>query len=266
MDKSAPKTVLITGATSGIGLALARRFARESYNLIIVARSESELQTVKAALELEFKIMVTTMVKDLSKEGAAAEVYDTIHHSDTIVDVLVNNAGYAEYGLFHDIPLANELSLVQLNLVTMTTLLKLFSDEMIARKSGKILNVGSTAAFMPGGPLMSVYYATKAFMLSLTEAMAKELHGTGVAISILCPGATKTRFQDTAKINDTLIIRMGMMSAETVADVGYRGLMSGKTIIVPGILNKAMVQVLRISPRKLVRAIILKMQTRPKGK
>ena len=257
------KTALITGATSGIGLALARRFAKAKYNLVIVSRGEEDLQTVKASLEHEFEIAVRTIQKDLSMPNSAQELYDQINEQGIIIDVLVNNAGYAEYGLFQDIPLLKELEMIELNLISATTLLKLFVDEMIQRGSGKVLNVASLAGFMPGGPLMSGYYATKAYLLSLTESLSTELKGKGVVISVLAPGATRTKFQDKAKINDTLLIKMGTMDANTVAEAGFAGLMAGKTIIIPGLMNKLQVQLLRISPRTLTRSIIRKMQEKP---
>jgi uncharacterized protein len=256
------QTALITGGTSGIGLALARRFAREKFNLVIVARKGDELATVKAALEHEFGIVVNTIIADLSERGAATQVYDDIKSRKIRINVLVNNAGYAEYGLFQDIPLDRELSLMQLNMLSSTILLKLFLDEMVARNSGRILNVGSTASFMPGGPLMSVYYATKSYILSLTETLAYELKGTKVTVTALCPGPTRTRFQDKARINSTWLIRMYILDVDKVANAAFRGLMRGQTIVIPGWFNKLQVQLLRISPRKLTIAIIHMLQKR----
>jgi short-subunit dehydrogenase len=251
------KTALITGATSGIGLELARLLARDHYRLIIAARTAEELKATAAELTHLSGEEVLTMVSDLSKDNSAQELYDFVKQKSIALDVLVNNAGYAEYGLFKDIPLGKELGLIQLNLVSLTVLTKLFMDDMISRGRGRILNVASTAAFQPG-PLMSVYYATKAYVLSLTEALANELQGTGVTMTALCPGPTKTNFQN--KIGVKLPLFNGSMSAQTVAEIGYRGLMKGKTVVIPGWRNKLLVQSLRLAPRQLVPKIVRRIQ------
>lgn len=252
-----PKTVLITGATSGIGLELARCFARDKYRLVIAARTVSDLDKAAAELRQLSGQEVITIVSDLSQQDAARTLYEAVKQKNIQVDVLVNNAGYAEHGLFKDVSLDKEMGLIRLNLVSLTVLAKLFLDDMLRQGAGKILNVASTAAFQPG-PLMSVYYATKAYVLSLTEALANELEGTGVTITALCPGPTKTNFQN--KIGIKLPMFSGSMSAQTVAEVGYRGLMNGKTIVIPGWKNKLLVQSLRLAPRKLVPRIVRRIQ------
>ncbi len=251
------KTALITGATSGIGLELARLFARDHYRLAIAARTAEELEKTAAELSHLSGQEVVTFVSDLSDKNAAQQLYDSTKRKNLTVDVLVNNAGYAEHGLFKDVDLEKELGLIQLNLTSLTILTKLFLDDMLKRKSGKILNVASTAAFQPG-PLMSVYYATKAYVLSLTEALANELQDTNITITALCPGPTKTAFQH--KIGVKLPLFSGSMSAQTVAEIGYRGLMKGKTVVIPGWKNKLLVQSLRLAPRKLVPMIVRRIQ------
>jgi short-subunit dehydrogenase len=258
--KMPAKFVLITGATSGIGLALAQVFARQGYDLVIVSRKQEDLIKTATELKNQFGGKIITLAKDLSQAGAAQEVYDEIQRQNIDVDILVNNAGYAEHGFFKDVPLEKELSLVQLNMASVMVLTKLFLDNMLKRNSGRILNLGSTASFQPGGPLMSVYYATKAFVLSLTEAIAEEIKDSKVTVTALCPGPTRTAFQNKAKIHDTLLIKTNMMSADHVAEIAYRGLMRGKTIVIPGWMNKLQIQALRIAPRVLVRKVIYNLQ------
>ena len=257
MEQQPDKTVLITGGTSGIGLELAKIFAREKYRLIIAARGREDLDRTAQELSRLSGKEVITKQSDLSQEGSAHELYDFVKQKNIALDVLVNNAGYAEHGLFKDVPLEKELAMVQLNLTSLTSLTKLFLDAAQDRRSGKILNVASTAAFQPG-PLMSVYYATKAYVLSLSEALANELEGTGVTITALCPGPTRTAFQK--KVGVILPMFSGSMDPAAVAEAGYRGLMSGKTIVIPGLKNKLLVQILRLSPRALVPKIVRRLQ------
>ena len=244
---------LITGASGGIGLELARIFAREGYGLVLVARSRGRLSEIAAELK---PTPVQAIVKDLTLDGAAEEV----HREVPKVDVLVNNAGYGVYGPFVQTPLADELGMLQLNMTALVILTKLYLPGMVAAKSGKVLNVASTAAFQPG-PLMALYYATKAFVLSFSEAIASELEGTGVTVTALCPGPTATGFQARTKLeNSRLIKRMKVMDARTVAEAGYRGLMAGKPLVIPGLMNKLLAQSVRFSPRRLVTKIARKMQ------
>ncbi len=244
---------LITGASGGIGLELARIFAREGYGLVLVARSRDRLGEIAAELK---PTPVQAIVKDLTLDGAAEEV----HREVPKVDVLVNNAGYGVYGPFVQTPLADELGMLQLNMTALVVLTKLYLPGMVAAKSGKILNVASTAAFQPG-PLMALYYATKAFVLSFSEAIASELEGTGVTVTALCPGPTATGFQARTKLeNSRLIKRMKVMDARTVAEAGYRGLMAGRPLVIPGLMNKLLAQSVRFSPRRLVTKIARKMQ------
>ena len=246
-------TALITGASGGIGLELARIFAEQGYALVLVARTRERLEEI--AVELK-PTPVQVLAKDLVLVGAA----EGIHREVPKVDVLVNNAGYGVYGPFVKTPLDDELGMLQLNMTALVVLTKLYLPAMVAAKNGKILNVASTAAFQPG-PLMALYYATKAFVLSFSEAIGNELEGTGVTVTALCPGPTATGFQARTKLEKSrLIKRMKVMDARTVAEAGYRGLMAGKPVVIPGLMNKLLAQSVRFSPRWMVTKIARMMQ------
>jgi hypothetical protein len=246
-------TALITGASGGIGLELARIFAEQGYALVLVARNRERLEEI--AVELK-PTPVQVLAKDLALVGAA----EGIHREVPKVDVLVNNAGYGVYGPFVKTPLDDELGMLQLNMTALVVLTKLYLPAMVAAKNGKILNVASTAAFQPG-PLMALYYATKAFVLSFSEAIGNELEGTGVTVTALCPGPTATGFQARTKLEKSrLIKRMKVMDARTVAEAGYRGLIAGKPVVIPGLMNKLLAQSVRFSPRVLVTKIARMMQ------
>jgi len=246
-------TALITGASSGIGLELARIFAREGYDLVLTARNGGRLEQIAAELK---PAVVRVIATDLSLPDAPFE----IHREVSKVDVLVNNAGFGVFGKFAGTPLSEELGMMQVNMTALVALTKLYLPGMIAARNGKILNVASTAAFQPG-PLMAIYYATKAFVLSFSEAAGNELEGTGVSVTALCPGPTASGFQDRGKMqNSGLVKGKKIMDARTVAEAGYRGLMAGKSIVIPGVKNKLMAQSLRFSPRSLVTKVVRSMQ------
>lgn len=262
MDKpeATGQTVLITGASSGIGYELAKVFAREGYNLVLVARSELRLVNSAIALQQQFGISAIPLAKDLSQPDAAVELYSQIRQASITVDILVNNAGFGAFGPFTETNWDEESKMIQVNASLLTHLSKLFAADMVRRKSGKILNVASTAAFQPG-PLMAVYYATKAYVLSFSEALSSELRGTGVTVSCLCPGPTQTEFHERAEITPSKVVSSNlMMDVETVARIAYRGLMRNKRLIIPGMKNKMLVQALRFLPRKTVTGIIRKIQ------
>jgi uncharacterized protein len=246
-------TALITGASGGIGLELARVFAEQGFALVLLARNRERLNEIAAELK---PTPVQVFAKDLALVGAP----EGIHREVPKVDVLVNNAGYGVYGRFVETPLDDELGMLQLNMTALVVLTKLYLPAMVAAKNGKILNVASTAAFQPG-PLMALYYATKAFVLSFSEAIGSELEGTGVTVTALCPGPTATGFQARSKVEKSrLFQRMKVMDARTVAEAGYRGLMAGKPVVIPGLMNKILAQSVRFSPRCLVTKIARKMQ------
>ncbi len=245
------KTALITGASSGIGYELAKIFAQNGHPLILVARNEGTLNQLADELRAEFNVTVKVIRKDLSLITAAQEVIDELEREEVSVDILVNNAGFDVYGYFYETDLTKELQMIQVNLVTLTQLTKLLVGDMVKRKYGRVLNLGSTGSFVPS-PLNAGYSATKAYVLSFSEAIAEELQGSGVTVTCLCPGATKTEFQKRARMGETRLLRFGVMDARTVAQLGYRGLMAGRRVIVTGLNNQVQIFLLRFLPRTLV--------------
>src|SRR5271170_2823541 len=217
MPTSERKTALITGASFGIGLELARIFAREGCNLVLVARSADKLRQLASELEKAHGTRSLILAADLTEPAAPAYVLDQTTRADIPVDVLVNNAGFGQYGLFAENDLEECLRQIQLNVTTLTHLTRLYLPAMIERESGGVLNVASTAAFQPG-PLMAVYFATKAYVLHFSEALANELHGTDVTVTCLCPGPTATEFAKRAQITDLRLLKFGSMDAHTVAE------------------------------------------------
>ncbi|NMG08242.1 SDR family oxidoreductase [Brasilonema sp. UFV-L1] len=253
------QTVLITGAASGIGYELAQNFARDNYHLILVDKNEQKLSEVAVQLQQKFGFFVKNIVKDLSIPTAPEEIYTDLQQASIKVDVLVNNAGFGNHGLFYETNLTAELKMLQVNLVSLTHLTKLFLKDMVNRGHGKILNVASTAAFQPG-PLMAVYSATKAYVLLFSEALANELKDTGVTVTVLCPGPTESAFHETTGMADSQQLKnKKMMSAEIVAKIGYSGLMANKTVVIPGVKNRILAELVRLTPRKLVTRIVRSM-------
>lgn len=254
------KTALITGASSGIGYELAKCFARDGANLVLVARDEARLGLVAAELR-SASVSVKVLPADLARAVAPSEILDATRAANIDVDYLVNNAGFGFCGFFAESDLRADLDMLQVNMVALMHLTRLYLPGMRQRGSGGVLNVASTAAFQPG-PLMAIYYATKAFVLSLTEAIAEELQGTGVNATALCPGPTATDFQRRAKIEGIRLVKskFAMMTAREVAEIGYRGFLEGKVIVIPGLLNKIGAQSVRISPRAMVRKVTRKLQ------
>ena len=253
------KTALITGASFGIGLELARIFAREGHDLVLVARSADKLRQLAAELERAHSARSLILATDLTEPGAAAYVLDQTTRAQIVVDILVNNAGFGQYGFFAENDLEECLRQIQLNVTTLTHLTRLYLPEMIARQEGRILNVASTAAFQPG-PLMAVYFATKAYVLHLSEALANELEGTGVTVTCLCPGATATEFHKRANATEMRLLKMGSMDPKTVAEDGYRAMIAGKPVVISGFKNWLVAQSVRFSPRRLVTLIARKTQ------
>jgi len=247
-------STLLTGASSGIGYELAKRFARDRHDLVLVARRRERLAEIAKELSVSTGVAVKLIPKDLSRPGAAQDVFDELRRESISVNVLVNCAGFGTCGFFAEDDPAVDLEMMQLNMVALTELTHLAVREMLGRREGRILNVASTAAFQPG-PRMAVYYATKAYVLSFSEALANELAGTGVTVSALCPGPTRTRFGSRAKIEGANVFRAGVMAADVVGDAAYRGLMKGRSVIIPGLRNKLLALSARLGPRKLVAAI-----------
>ena len=256
------QTALITGASGGIGLELARLFAAGGYDLVLVARSADKLEELAGELR-KHGGAVRVLAKDLARPESPEEVFRALEAAGVAVDVLVHTAGFATYGPFVEIDLGRELEELQLNVVTLTHLTKKLLPGMLARRRGGVLNVASTAGFQPG-PLMAVYYATKAYVISFSEALAEELSGTGVTVSVLCPGPTATGFQRRAGMEASKLFS-GMLQvadAAAVARAGYEGFRAGKRIVIPGLLNKVGVQSIRVSPRALAAKLVKRMQER----
>jgi short-subunit dehydrogenase len=253
------KTALITGASFGIGMEFARIFAREGHNLVLVARSADKLRQIASEVEKSYGTRSLILATDLTEPGASAYVLDQTRRAGIQVDVLVNNAGFGQYGFFAENDLEECLRQIQLNVTTLTHLTRLYLPGMIERKSGRILNVASTAAFQPG-PLMAVYFATKAYVLHFSEALANEVGGTGVSVTCLCPGATVTEFHKRAKATGMKLMKFGAMDARTVAEDGYGALMAGKPVVISGFKNWLLAQSVRFSPRRMATAIARKIQ------
>jgi len=255
---SGRRTALVTGASGGIGKAIAEQFARDRIDLVIVARSGAALERLAADWSKQYGVQVTPLVEDLAQPGAAARLADEVQRRGLALDYLVNNAGYGLFGTFETSALDAELAMMRINMETLTVLTKRFLPE-IKQRRGRIMNVASTAAFQPG-PYMAVYYATKAYVLSLTEAIAQELQGSGVTVTALCPGPTSSGFQDKAAMqHSALVANKKLPSADAVGQDGYRAMMRGRRVYVPGLVNKLMVQSVRFTPRRLITAVVARL-------
>jgi short-subunit dehydrogenase len=232
---------LITGASSGIGLELARQFAKHGHDLVLVARVQRELDDIAAELSRTHDVSVGVMAKDLSRPEAALEIFDTVQRDGTEIGILVNDAGLGQKGKFWETPLEKDIEILRVNIGAVTRLTKLFLKPMVERNRGRILNVASIAGFEPG-PLLAVYHATKAYVLSFSEAIATELEGTDVTVTALCPGATDTDFFPKAEMIETRAFQKNkVMAPQEVAEAGYKALMRGERVVVPGMLNKTLV-------------------------
>jgi uncharacterized protein len=249
------KTVLITGASSGIGYELSKIFAFNGYKLILVARNKERLTVIADELMTEYNCLATVIQKDLSIKNSAVELFKELSDMGVEVDVLVNNAGIGNSGTFHETDLGKDLEMLTLNIESLTVLTKLFSKKMAELGEGKILNIASTGAYQPG-PYIATYYATKAYVLSLSESISNELKNFGVTVSTLCPGATMTEFSKRAGKSDV----KGAMSPKAVADIAFRGLMKNKGIIIPGFTNKIAVLAAKLLPRRTSADLMGKVQ------
>lgn len=255
-DAATRKTALVTGATSGIGYEIAKLLAKDGHDLILAARSQARLDAVAEEFREGYGGRVEIVAVDLARDDGAGKVFQAVDDAGLAVDVLINNAGYAVYGPFKDTNLDLELRMMHVNMLTLTTLTKRVLPLMLGRHSGKILNVASTAAFS-SGPLMAVYYASKAYVLSFTEAIAEELRGTGVTVTALCPGPTATGFQHRAAMEESRQIKgREIMDAAEVAAIGYEGMMAGKPIVVPGLRNKLVTEAPRLLPRRVMTRLV----------
>jgi uncharacterized protein len=254
------KTALITGASNGIGLELAKIHASKKDNLVLVARNKTRLDELKIELESAHGVKVYTIGADLSLENAAKKIYEETKAQNIQIDYLVNNAGFGDFGLFAETDWEKEEMMISLNIRTLTQFTKLYLKDMVQRRFGKIMNVASTAAFQPG-PTMAVYYATKAYVLHFTEAVNNESKEYGVSLTALCPGATESGFQAAASMEESALVKNKKLpSSYEVATYGYKSMMKGKVVAIHGLKNWILANSVRFTPRSIVVRITRKLQ------
>jgi uncharacterized protein len=254
MPTSTGLTALVTGASAGLGREYARLFAADGHQLVLVARGADRLREVANELTAQHLAAAQVLPADLADPAAPARIVETLEREGTNIDFLVNNAGFGLNGPFAELDPRRQLELIQVNVAALTELTRLALPGMIARRRGRILNVASTAAFQPG-PGMAVYFASKAFVLSFSEAIAHELRGTGVTVTCHCPGATATEFAQKSQIAESNLFKAGVADAPAVARHGYRAMMTGRVLSIPGSVNWLGAQSVRFSPRPIVRTL-----------
>jgi hypothetical protein len=261
-----PGTALVTGASSGIGREFVKLAAKDRRDVILVARRRERLDELATELAARYGIVAETIAADLAESGAAANVFAEAERRRGPIEVLVNASGLGVHGFFRETPLERERETILVNVLALTELTKLGVQGMVERRRGRIINLASTAAFQPG-PLMAVYYATKAYVLSFTEALAEELSGTGVTATALCPGPTLTEFQEKARMGDVPMFRSPLvLDAPTVALAGWEGARKGRRVVVPGLANRVLAAAARVSPRGIATKIARRIQeTRSAG-
>ncbi|MFP4090820.1 MAG: SDR family NAD(P)-dependent oxidoreductase [Cyclobacteriaceae bacterium] len=253
---------LITGASGGIGAALATEHAKRGGDLILVARSANKLQERQASLKKQYQVKVKVIALDLSKTEAAQELYEQVQAANLQVNFLINNAGFGDYGLFQETDWQKEAQMIDLNMKSLTHLTKLFLPDMVRRKKGYIMNVASTAAFQPG-PLMAVYFATKHYVLAFSEAIANEVKESGVRVTALCPGPTASGFQEAASMeNSRLVSNKKLPASAEVAAYGYRAMLKGKPVAIHGTMNGLMARGVGFLPRQMVVNMVRRLQER----
>jgi uncharacterized protein len=253
-------TALITGASLGIGLEMAKHAASLGHNLVLVARNEQKLQALASEIKQQYKVDVTIIAADLSDMTQVQMVYDTCKKESISVDMLINNAGFGDFGMFAESDWNKTNQMIQLNITSLTMMCRLFIPDMKMRKSGYVLNVASTAAFQPG-PTMAVYYATKSYVLHFTEAIYNELQGSGVSITCLCPGATESGFQAAAAMENSALVKgKKLPTAKDVAVFGYNAMLAKKMTVINGFMNYLQANSIRFTPRKLVLKVVRMMQ------
>lgn len=256
------KTALITGASSGIGKEFARIHAQNGGDLVIVARRESNLIDLKNELESKYNIQAHTITKDLSINNSTQEIYDEVKSEGIEINYLINNAGFGGRGKFHERDWEKDLSMINVNIIALTHLTRLFLPDMVARNEGHVLNVSSTASLMPG-PLQAIYFATKAFVTSLSNALVNELEDTNVKVSVLLPGATRTEFAQSSNMENTKLFDNNQtFSANEVAQTGYQGMLKGEMDIVAGVTpsQKFMLNFIPFTPKKMLMDRVRKIQ------
>lgn len=253
------ETALITGASSGIGWELAKLLAADGCRLVLVARRTDRLQQLAAELARDHRTECLVIPLDLTQPDAPAQLVAAVAERGWDVDILVNNAGFGQLGRFAEISRERQLDMIQLNIKTLVDLTHRFLPGMQARRRGRVLNVGSTASFQPG-PNCAVYYATKAFVLSFSEAISEEAQGTGVTVTCLCPGPTRTEFGEESDMHSTPVFRFNAMSVEAVAKAGHRGLRRGARLVMPGLKNNLLSFSVRLTPRPVILKVMQLLQ------
>lgn len=258
------KLALITGASSGIGKELAYIHAEKGGDVVMVARRAEKLHAIKAELEETHGVQARVIVKDLAVPGAAQEVYQEIKEAGLTINYLINNAGFGGHGKFHERAWEQDLTMINLNIVALTALTRLFLPDFVARNEGRILNVSSTAALVPAGPLQAVYFGTKAFVTSFSNAIAEELNDTNVTVTALMPGATETEFAHTAGLDKTELFSK-MVTARSVAEDGYNAMLKGRLDMISGLTTSQRMQIaaIPITPKKMLLKMMRKLQEVP---
>ena len=256
----AKETVLITGASSGIGMGLAKLFAADNSDLVLVARREDRLNDLAETLRAAHGVEVHVLAKDLSKKTAPKEIFSHLNKHKIQIDVVVNNAGFGSRGTISEIDTDVQMDMVQVNVAALTNLTSLFLPGIVERGHGGILNVGSLAGFQPG-PNLAVYFATKAYVLSFTEALAEEVQNPDIKISCLAPGPVRTEFGEKSDLEDSLLFKISLMDMEPVVEAGYKGFRKGQTIVIPGLKQQIVPFLNRFTPRLLVRKIAKKLNS-----
>lgn len=251
---------LITGASSGIGKELASIAAENGNHLVLVARDEQKLEQHAALLKKQHGVKIEVITADLSLPASPQAIYDQLQEANITIDTLINNAGFGDYDLFHTSDRPRQLAMIDLNIRSLTELTHLFLPGFVQRGAGQIMNLGSIASFLPG-PYMSVYFASKAYVLSFSEALAEELRGSGVSVTCLCPGSTKTQFGNSAHVSETHSTRTSNVTPRQVAEYGWRALENKQVVAVYGLKNRASLFVTQLLPRSLVRKLVRRIQT-----
>jgi short-subunit dehydrogenase len=257
------KTALITGGSKGLGFELASQFAQDGYDLVLVARNEDELALKAKILTDRYSIHTEIIQADLSEISSIEFISETLKTRNIFPDVLVNNAGFGLHGFFPSLDLKKQIDMINVNISAIVGLTRILLPGMIKRKSGGILNIASTAAFYPG-PMMSVYYASKTFVLYFSEALREEVHACGISVSTLCPGPTETNFEKRSGMGNTLLVKrkfISMMSAQKVASIGFKGFKAKIRVIIPGVRNKIGTILARFIPRSITSKIIRLLNT-----
>jgi uncharacterized protein len=259
---AAPRTALITGASSGIGRAFAHLFARDGYTVVLTARHTSTLEALQSELAATYRATAHCISADLGVDGGAALLHAQLLHDRLNVDVLVNNAGFGMQGMFVELPLDRQLQMMTLNMTTLVQLTRLLTPPMVQRRHGGVINVASTAGFQPG-PFMAVYFATKAFVVSFSEAIADELKDTGVVVSCLAPGPTSTGFAAEAGVSNARLFQGELMTAGEVARIGYEGWQHGQSLVIAGARNRFGYLLSKILPRSRMRQLVRGLNSNP---